>query len=159
MGFQTTWEQKKLPTFPFICLYVQIHIKAMLPLALTLFIITLEVSNYGSDIIISFKILKKPMLVQKQTVPRMKVPLFSFLEPKGKECGIIMELPLAIPFFCLKVYKHYGNTGCGIFKRGIQNLKDFCLRINCQNLTFKVNFLLQKSSESFSFFFHWRILI
>ena len=63
----------------------------------------------------------------------------------------------------------YGNTGCGIFRRGIQNQKDFCLRINilkgiygimsfglmvsCQNLTFKVNFLCQKSSESFSTFF------
>ena len=29
----------------------------------------------------------------------------------------------------------------------------------CQNLTFKVNFLCQKSSESFSIFFHWRIPI
>ena len=25
---------------------------------------------------------------------------------------------------------HYGNTGCRVFKRGVQNLKDFCLRIN-----------------------------
>ena len=24
----------------------------------------------------------------------------------------------------------YGNTGCGVFKRGIQNWKDFCIRIN-----------------------------
>ena len=24
----------------------------------------------------------------------------------------------------------YGNTGCGVFKQGIQNYKDFCLRIN-----------------------------
>ena len=24
----------------------------------------------------------------------------------------------------------YGNTGCGVFKRGVQNQKDFCLRIN-----------------------------
>jgi len=69
-------------------------------------------------------------------------------------------------------YVSYGNTGCGVFKQGIQNLKDFCLRINiprlkdcilsfglkasCQkvpNLTFKVNFLRQKSFKSFSFFF------
>ena len=57
----------------------------------------------------------------------------------------------------------YGNTGCGVFKRGVQNYKDFCLRINilkgnygilsfefwingelsksAKNLTFKVNFL------------------
>ena len=24
---------------------------------------------------------------------------------------------------------YYGNTGCGVFKRGVQNQKDFCLRI------------------------------
>ena len=24
----------------------------------------------------------------------------------------------------------YGNTGCGVFKRGVQNYKGFCLRIN-----------------------------
>ena len=24
----------------------------------------------------------------------------------------------------------YGNTGCWVFKRGIQNYKDFCLKIN-----------------------------
>ena len=59
----------------------------------------------------------------------------------------------------------YGNTGCWVFKRGeeYKNEKDFYLRINipngngdvkkCQNLTFKVNFLCQKSSQSFSFFF------
>ena len=29
----------------------------------------------------------------------------------------------------------------------------------CQFLTFKVNFLCQKSSEAFYIFFHWRILI
>ena len=25
---------------------------------------------------------------------------------------------------------HYGNMGCGVFKRGLQNQKDFCIRIN-----------------------------
>ena len=25
---------------------------------------------------------------------------------------------------------NYGNTGCGVFKRGVQNQKVFCLRIN-----------------------------
>ena len=29
-----------------------------------------------------------------------------------------------------KVSADYGNTGCGVFKRGVQNEKDFCLRIN-----------------------------
>ena len=27
-------------------------------------------------------------------------------------------------------YRRYGNTGCGVFKRGLQNSKDFCLKIN-----------------------------
>ena len=25
---------------------------------------------------------------------------------------------------------HYGNMGCGVFKRGVQNQKGFCIRIN-----------------------------
>ena len=25
---------------------------------------------------------------------------------------------------------HYGNTGCGVFKWGVQYQKDFCIRIN-----------------------------
>ena len=78
--------------------------------------------------------------------------------------------------FCLTCFiAGYVNTGCWVFKQGVQNCKDFCLKINipkgnywilrigvmerCQNLTFKVNFLHQKSSESFSILFHWRILI
>ena len=28
------------------------------------------------------------------------------------------------------IFVHYGNTGCGLFKPGVQNKKDFCLRIN-----------------------------
>ena len=30
----------------------------------------------------------------------------------------------------LKKHHYYGNTGCGVFKRGIPNYKDFCLRIS-----------------------------
>ena len=74
-------------------------------------------------------------------------------------------------------------TGCEDFKRRVQNWRGFCLRIKmlkvnhlilglegetkgitqilntrgvkkCQNWTFKVNFLCQKSSKSFQFFFH-----
>ena len=30
----------------------------------------------------------------------------------------------------LYFYIHYGSTGCGVFKRGIQNEKDFCIKIN-----------------------------
>ena len=59
-------------------------------------------------------------------------------------------------------HKHedYGNTCNGVFKGGIQHLKDFWLKINCQvkSLNFangevsksaEINFLRQKSSESF----------
>ena len=28
------------------------------------------------------------------------------------------------------MYVQYGNTGCGVFKWGIQNQKDFCIKIN-----------------------------
>ena len=27
------------------------------------------------------------------------------------------------------VFARYGSTGCGVFKQGVQNKKDFCLRI------------------------------
>ena len=62
----------------------------------------------------------------------------------------------------------YGNTGCRVFEQGVQNWKDFCLKINipkenywilrigvirrCQKVTkfnFQSHFLRQKSSESF----------
>ena len=28
--------------------------------------------------------------------------------------------------------RQYGDTGCQVFKRGVQNWKDFCLNINVQ---------------------------
>ena len=34
----------------------------------------------------------------------------------------------------------YGNTGCGVFKRGIQNLKGFCPRINISTQRKLLNF-------------------
>ena len=77
-----------------------------------------------------------------------------------------------------KAVFHYGNTGSRVFKQGVQNYKDFCLRINilkgnygilsfefwingelsksAKNLTFKVNFLCQKSSKSFQIFFSFK---
>ena len=70
------------------------------------------------------------------------------------------------------MFSYYGNTGCRVFKWEIQNWKDFCLKINilkrkllkfenwcngeCQKVPkfdFKVKFLCQKLSESFSIFF------
>ena len=60
----------------------------------------------------------------------------------------------------------YGNTGFGVLGKGYKIRKSFWLKINCSemkslnfviwggvkkcgNLTFKVNILCQKSSESF----------
>ena len=37
-----------------------------------------------------------------------------------------MEQTFCFPFLVVQ----YGNTGCRVFKRGIQNWKDFCLKIN-----------------------------
>ena len=77
---------------------------------------------------------------------------------------------------CRLIVADYGNTGCGVFKRGGKKLEIFLPRnqhtqrkllnfenwVNGevskvpkfdQNLTFKVNFLCQKLSESFSIFF------
>ena len=33
-------------------------------------------------------------------------------------------------FSVYKTLIRYGNTGCRVFKRGVQNWKDFCLKIN-----------------------------
>ena len=40
------------------------------------------------------------------------------------------EITLEITRMNIMAYLHYGNTGCGVFKPGIQNQKDFCLKIN-----------------------------
>ena len=29
-----------------------------------------------------------------------------------------------------KLCQEYGSTGCGVFKWGVQNQRDFCIRIN-----------------------------
>ena len=35
---------------------------------------------------------------------------------------------------------HYGNTGCEVFKRGVQNQEDFCQRINIPTQRKLLNF-------------------
>ena len=47
----------------------------------------------------------------------------------GSECVFIV---LNMSRDCQKkrVLARYGNTDCGLFKQGVQNLKDFCLSIN-----------------------------
>ena len=34
----------------------------------------------------------------------------------------------------LITHNHYGNTGCGVLKRGTQNQKGFWLKINCSQM-------------------------
>ena len=100
-----------------------------------------------------------------------------FLATNDDERFLLMNCTLSHKEFPFTLC--YGNTGCGVFKRGIQNYKDFCLRIHipqgnywilslgltasCQKVPkfdFQSQFFLcQKSSESFSIFFHWRIPI
>ena len=31
-------------------------------------------------------------------------------------------------------YIHYGITGCGVFKAGVQNWKGFCIKISCSQM-------------------------
>ena len=35
-------------------------------------------------------------------------------------------------------HAHYGNMGCGVFKRGVQNQKDFCIRINIPKGNYRI---------------------
>jgi hypothetical protein len=39
-----------------------------------------------------------------------------------------------IQFWIILTTRSPSNTGCGIFKRGIQNLKVFWLKINCSQM-------------------------
>ena len=75
---------------------------------------------------------------------------------------------ILILYQCLNVWQSFNlclwQYELSSFQGGIQNWKHFCLKINipkgncwilrigvkkCQNVTFKVNFLCQKSSKSF----------
>ena len=40
---------------------------------------------------VNFKIMKEPMLVQRQTIPHMKALELSYLEPEGQGRGIILR--------------------------------------------------------------------
>ena len=55
---------------------------------------------------------------------------------------LIIELTYNTPY-----PGYYGNTGCRIFKPGIQNLKDFCLKINIdlENEVIKKLMLISKN--------------
>jgi hypothetical protein len=39
-----------------------------------------------------------------------------------------------MPNFCWLTNDHYGITGCGVFKAGVQNWKGFCIKINCSQM-------------------------
>ena len=49
----------------------------------------------------------------------------------------------------------YGNTGCGVFKRGIQNKKDFWLKIDCSQIKL-LNFKNWSSGELLKIGHHFR---
>ena len=53
-------------------------------------------------------------------------------DPSLGNCNFLSSLPRCVRgmYYLICLYVHYGNTGCGIFKWGIQNWKDFCLKIN-----------------------------
>ena len=67
----------------------------------------------------------------------------------------------------------YGNTGCGIFKGGVQNKKRFCLKINTHNGNWcngevsksakiwlsKSIFYVKNHWNLSDCFFHWRISV
>ena len=58
----------------------------------------------------------------------------------SEEKGCYLKLQSQMNYFYCRAYVdrsssmhlilHYGNTGFGVFKRGVQSLEDFCLRIN-----------------------------
>ena len=57
----------------------------------------------------------------------------------------------------LFIHDCYGNTVCGVFKRGVQNWKDFCIRINIPkgnywilSFEFWINGKLSKIGHHFS---------
>ena len=43
---------------------------------------------------------------------------------------MIPEVPSGFPDSPSLTAKNYGNTGCRVFKQGVQNWKDFCLKVN-----------------------------
>ena len=53
---------------------------------------------------------------------------------------------------CLKEIKlynaYYGIKGCGVFKRGVQNKKDFCLKINILKGKYFKNWVNGEMSKS-----------
>ena len=58
--------------------------------------------------------------------------MFSDPPLKNKNKYKVMYLTNPVTYFCdqLTELAYYGNMGCAVFKRGIQNWKDFCLSIN-----------------------------
>ena len=53
--------------------------------------------NYEGDTLISFKILKEPMLVEKQLVTHMKATILSFLQPEEQGRDNTVGAPCLIP--------------------------------------------------------------
>ena len=53
---------------------------------------------------------------------------------------VLLHSPISLSFqasaACL--CRDYGNTGCRVFKQGLQNWKDFCLKINIPRENYEI---------------------
>ena len=58
-----------------------------------------------------FKILKKPALVQKPTIPHMKALILSYLEPQGWGRGITMGVPRPPSVKLFSTFFFWGRRG------------------------------------------------
>ena len=63
--------------------------------------------------------------------------LFFFLTKEQSQSRFVCkvyDVELAFYQNAFTICDKYGITGCGIFKVGIQNWKDFCIKINCSQM-------------------------
>ena len=79
-----------------------------------------KVSSGSSSTLAS--ICNQQLILLKRQVQSIYLQLLTYYELVGKK---IFHL-----FFTSVLSKHHGSKSCGDFKRGVQNQKDFCLRIN-----------------------------
>ena len=59
-----------------------------------------------------------------------KMDLDGVLPKLTKMANISQEIGETADLIVVSTLYTYGNMGCGVFKRGIQNYKDFCIKIN-----------------------------
>ena len=74
------------------------------------------------EIYSKYKLISTQMLFQSHKCHNFAIPSSECSKNSNRDCWKMRsEFWQAVK---------YGNTGCGVFKRGVQNSKDFCLRIN-----------------------------